>query len=344
MSVYGSATVDGTIYVFGGADAALTYKYDPTTDSWTQKTGMPTYRAYYGIAVCENKIYCMGGMLCSSGAEALKSNVNEVYDPATDSWSTNAALPLNVTQIDANAVDGLIYVIGGYLSSEGIGKIPEISNATQIYDPATDSWSIAKSQIPTPVQGYASAVIDSKIYVAGGSSSSKTPTNVLQIYDVATDSWTYGSSLLKAVRSAAGVSTLGIYAPKCFYVIGGDNGSYPAAYNQIYNLASQSWSYGTEFPTTHDWITDGITAINIQDSLYLIGGLAAANEGFYEITQQYIPQNYSGTLSTSSTAPTPTIPEFSGPFVFLVMGGLAFITVIAILTIIKANNQRDLSV
>jgi N-acetylneuraminic acid mutarotase len=344
MSVYGSVTFEGKIYVFGcDANGGLTYLYDPSTDSWTQKTCMPTCRTGFSVVVCGDKIYCIGGTV-GSGVETMPSTVNEVYDPSTDTWNTKASMPLNVTGVDANVVNGKIYVVGGLLPIEVWGVVPDISNATQIYDSETDTWIIATSQVPTPVYRYASSVVEGKIYVAGGSSSSETPTNTFQIYDVATDSWTYGPSLLKAVRSPAGVSTLGIYASECFYVIGGDGGSYPAAYNQIYDIQSQSWSYGTDFPTTHDWITDGITATNLDDTLYLIGGLSAANEGFYEITQQYIPQDYSGTLSTSSTAPTPTIPEFSKSFVFLVMGGLAFITVIAILTIIKANNQRDLSV
>jgi N-acetylneuraminic acid mutarotase len=300
--------------------------YDPSTDNWTQKASMPTNRARYGVAVLEGKIYCMGGTTSSGPA-----NINEVYDPTTDSWSTKAPLPLSVTQMCANGVNGKIYVIGGYLPSEGAGIVPKISGSTQIYHPSNDSWSVADSQILTPVESYASTVIDNKIYVSGGESGIGYVTGLLQIYDTQTDDWTYGPSLPTEVRHVGAAATTGVYAPKLLYVIGGDGGGYPSATNQIYNIESQTWSNGTDFPTTHDWITDGITVVCFNDTLFVVGGLANANEGFYEITQQYIPANY------TMPSPSPSVPEFSGLLILLVIG----VPVVAIALILRGGSLSN---
>ena len=91
-------------------------------------------------------------------------------------------------------------------------------------------------------------------------------------------------------RITACVSTTGEYAPKRVYVIGGlDSSDSPSAANQIYSPDNDSWTIGTSFPTTHDYVTDTLSAVNLNDSIYVFGGIAQANEGFHEITKQYIP-------------------------------------------------------
>ena len=76
----GVAIVNDKIYAIGGSSGAMggligeflltgagpilntTEEYDPAMDTWTFKAPMPTPREHFGIAVYENKIYCIGGM------------------------------------------------------------------------------------------------------------------------------------------------------------------------------------------------------------------------------------------------------------------------------------------
>ncbi|MCW4029711.1 MAG: hypothetical protein NWE92_08700 [Candidatus Bathyarchaeota archaeon] len=53
-----AAVVNGKIYVFG---THSNYEYNPANDSWQHKASIPTPRSSYGVAVCENKIYVIGG-------------------------------------------------------------------------------------------------------------------------------------------------------------------------------------------------------------------------------------------------------------------------------------------
>lgn len=68
-SLHSSAVVDGKIYVVGGNGGAandVAYAnveaYDPTTNTWTRKTGMPTARTLPAAVTVDGKIYVMGGV------------------------------------------------------------------------------------------------------------------------------------------------------------------------------------------------------------------------------------------------------------------------------------------
>lgn len=100
-----AATVNGKIYVIGGAamhpgskEAALyptrphrsvgtVEEYDPKTNSWSERSSMPTARNHAAVGAVNNKIYVIGGRLGSAFIfTASNTNVVEEYDPATDQW------------------------------------------------------------------------------------------------------------------------------------------------------------------------------------------------------------------------------------------------------------------
>ncbi len=124
----GAAAVNGIVYVMGGSqrynvtDVDFSYMvinateaYNPETDTWSQKAFMPTSRDGFGVAVYQNKIYCIGGRNVSA-TESNTTNVNEVYDTETDSWQTKTPMPTARSGIEANEIDGKFYLIGGWSS------------------------------------------------------------------------------------------------------------------------------------------------------------------------------------------------------------------------------------
>jgi N-acetylneuraminic acid mutarotase len=143
--------------------------------------------------VVNGKIYVI------SGANDPNINLNQVYDPATDSWTTKTPMP-NPTggYNDGSAVlDNKIYVVGS--SDSGLTH-----NLLQIYDPATDTWSVG-SPPPVFMGGNIGAVAATtgayapkRIYVIGVTTYADqygNATNVNQIYDPATNSWVIGASM-----------------------------------------------------------------------------------------------------------------------------------------------------
>ena len=66
----------------------------PTQDEgeWLIRKAMPTARQEIPHAVLDGKIYIPGGFTSSGSA----TNIVEVYDPATDDWSTAPPLPVAI--------------------------------------------------------------------------------------------------------------------------------------------------------------------------------------------------------------------------------------------------------
>jgi len=282
----GVAVVNGKIYAIGGDRGSIfgypadfiysgtnqvvgtNEEYDPETDTWTYKASMPTPRQYFGIAVYENKIYCIGGYTNETHSV---TGVNEVYDPATDTWETKTSMP-TPRNVAASVVNGKIYCIGGWKS-----------NTTEVYDPVTDTWA-TKTPIPHEISGYAQAVVDDKIYVMGGWSGRS-----IQIYDPETDSWSFGAPAPTNPHSSAAAATTGVFAPKRIHLLSEDT-------HYVYDPENDTWSADSALmPTARGYA--GVAAIN--DILYTVGGVilppidtligsispSAANE-------QYTPAGY----------------------------------------------------
>jgi len=285
----GVAVVDGKIYAIGGANPSgalnTTEEFDPATDTWTTKTSKPTPDHAFGTAVWQNKIYCISG------------GVNEVYDPATDIWESKTPMPTSRKGLDANVVDDKIYLIGGTWDDPSTDDpYDDASNKTEVYDASTDTWSTA-TPLPTPVWSYASAVVDNKIYVIGGSGYIIYPGDMLmphlfdltQIYDPATDTWSLGDPIpnLGFALFAAGATT-GVFAPKRIYVIGGAT---TVGTNQIYDPETDTWTYGADLPTPRYMLAVAV----VNDRIYALGGVTGPSTSmgpYYAVNEQYTPIGY----------------------------------------------------
>ncbi len=268
----GVAVVNGKIYAIGGWNGgggavAVNEEYDPVTNTWITKTPMSVPRRTFGIAVYQNKIYVIGGASGTdpnTGSDILCS-FNEVYDPLTDTWSTNGSLPTPRRGLDAIVVDDKIYLIGGYRYISG--RIQEF-NTNEVYDPSTGTWT-TKTPLPTSTSFYASAVFDNKIYVIGGPGR-----KINQIYDPETDTWSYGASAPIEVNGAAAGATTGVAAPKRIHIMGGGVPFFPSKANLIYDPERDAWSTCTDMPTARDNL--GVAVVD--DVLYAIGGLIFTGE------------------------------------------------------------------
>ncbi|MGA2680197.1 MAG: hypothetical protein ABSF44_00170 [Candidatus Bathyarchaeia archaeon] len=304
-SDFGVAVVNEVIYAIGGsvpivignegtsASTNVTEAYDPTTNAWTEKATMPVALSSFGIAVYQNKIYCIG------------QNQNEVYNPTTNTWETKTPMPDEAYQLQANVVNNKIYLIGGYPK----GAVNEV------YDPATDSWT-TKTPIPTPVADYTSAVVDSKIYIFSGQAIGSYPngevavtTNRTQIYNTKTNSWSLGAAIPMGVSNAAAGLTNGAGVLPAIYVMGGCNDTYPLdaqVTNQVYFPENNSWGVGASMPIDRAWLSVAV----VNNTLYAIGGGHNLFTKASTVNMQYTPFSTTN-LSTSSTTPVPELPTWA---------------------------------
>jgi N-acetylneuraminic acid mutarotase len=200
-SDFGIAVYQNKIYVIGGTNGSgiaagesqltgVTEVYNPITDTWETKTSMPNPRQGLEANVVSDKIYLIGGVRYAGEFVHLEFDENDVYDPATDSWTTKAPLPTAIWGYSSAVVDNKIYLIGGGNKTlDGIYPV----TLNQIYTPATNTWNSAKD-VPNGLwHAAAGATTDvlapKRIYVLGGSYS-EAAYNLTQTYDPETDAWT----------------------------------------------------------------------------------------------------------------------------------------------------------
>ncbi|MCW4001219.1 MAG: hypothetical protein NWE93_13375 [Candidatus Bathyarchaeota archaeon] len=160
-------------------------------DSWETKAQMPIATCRLGLAVCDEKIFAIGGY-----DENWKlTGTNQRYDPSSDSWTIQASMPTPRAYFGIAVCQNKIYVIGGVNKS---GLVPfssglEVSGVTGIneaYDPSTNTWQ-TMAPMPTPRSQMQANVVDNKIYVAGGFNlySNFEFVNFTDVYDPLTNSW-----------------------------------------------------------------------------------------------------------------------------------------------------------
>jgi N-acetylneuraminic acid mutarotase len=150
--------------------------------AWSLKAPLIAANSETGIAELDGKIYVIGGYPWNRKTVATIL----VYDSRTDKWQTTAPLPIALNHVMPAAVRGKIYVIGGQTSEQSEPDKAGFVNTVYEYDPAANRWT-ARAPMPSARSGGAAAVVDNKIYVAGG----RPPAgHQFAVYDPAADAWT----------------------------------------------------------------------------------------------------------------------------------------------------------
>lgn len=194
-----SCVLNDKIYVLGGAigperpsnmSNALEI-FDPKTSHWsTPKTsGIFTPRNNLCACAIDGKIYTLGGYDAHSPGDL---NVLEVFDPATNKWSTPKTTGTFAPHgaFTANVVNGKIYAIGGFNDKGARGH--RVLGTVEVFDPRTNSWSTPS--VSGTFQArllHTAGVIGNKIYVIGGTPDMVHPvtTNTVQVFDPGTSAW-----------------------------------------------------------------------------------------------------------------------------------------------------------
>jgi N-acetylneuraminic acid mutarotase len=140
--------------------------FDIEKNSWLTLKPMTLPRNHHDIASLDGKLYVIGGTVgsCFPSGWAANVSINEVYDIATDTWSTRAPMPTARSGIGAAVIDGKIYVIGG----EGwVDESGGVFRTNEAYDPNSNTW-VEKTPMPTARHGFAKGVFDGKLYTISG--------------------------------------------------------------------------------------------------------------------------------------------------------------------------------
>jgi hypothetical protein len=156
-------TVNNKIYLVGGRNASdqiinQVLSFDLLTNQWTAKADMPTARFGPKLVWFQERIWAISF-----------EDIVESYDPVEDSWQTEASLSTNRNWPVAWQAYGILYVAGGYYSSQHLSSI-------EAYDPVQKSWSITNN-LPEKKREADAVVLNGVVYVVAGDTGSNTYSN-----------------------------------------------------------------------------------------------------------------------------------------------------------------------
>jgi N-acetylneuraminic acid mutarotase len=173
-----SAVIDGKVYLAGGISGGSTVTsnavYDPVADSWTMLSPMPLGRNHAASATDGKLFYIFGGRGPGSGdGNVVAEGFDDVliYNPGTDTWSTNAPpLPQKRGGLGkAVYFGGEFYVMGGETTDTGTGAVTgDVYNRVDVYNPLTQTWRLDANML-TARHGIFPVLYNEAIYLPGGS-------------------------------------------------------------------------------------------------------------------------------------------------------------------------------
>ncbi|MGZ8385340.1 MAG: Kelch repeat-containing protein [Nitrospira sp.] len=248
--------------------------------TWRTAAPSPTKRTEVAAASLDGKIYVVGGFEKPSLGNVLNFAITpsvEVYDPATDRWTSKAPLPVGLHHVGIGAVDRQLYVIGGYTKS-GLSVWNPVATV-YVYDPATDRWT-ERAPMLTARGALSVTEHEGKLYAIGGYDRKGNNAQV-EVYDPLRNVWTTAASL-PTPRDHLATATV---AGKIYAIGGRIDGDYSRnlAVVERYDPATDRWRRVADLPTARS----GVTAAVVEGKIYVIGGEGTA--GTFNENEVYDP-------------------------------------------------------
>ena len=173
-------------------------------------------------------------------------------------------LPQPIHHTHVAAVGGKLYMIGGEIDGASTGRPENFVADVWVHDPAVGGWVAACADADRARSGGGKAVIDGKIYVAGGRPPGG---SAFEVYDPATDKWEKLPDLPTQRNHLAMVAINGK-----IIVAGGRTGPGAMAERvdvvEIYDPATRRWTKGAPLPAPRG----GITGAAHAGCMFVFGG------------------------------------------------------------------------
>ena len=275
--------------------------------SWVVEPNLPQPLQEVSVTALGGLVYVAGG-----SSSQVRSNAVYSFDPTTRVWTSRTPYPGTPRDhMGIAGAGGFLYLIGGTTA----WPQPSVTTVNR-YDPATGSWTTV-APLPAARGGAGVAVLDGRIYVAGGIRAG-VAVNDFTVYDPATNAWTTLPAMPTARDHLVAAAVNGR-----IYALGGRNGSVCAPLNtvEVYDPATNAWSPGLPMPQGHAGHAVGTAGGHIQ----VFGGEGnATNCGTIAAAADYDPVANSWTALPDM--PTPrhgTGGATIGTSVYLPGGGVS---------------------
>jgi hypothetical protein len=235
----------GRLLVAGGVEAnrwgerlessSRVYSIDTATGRWRLETTLPRPLDHVLTAAYRGALYVAGGY-----EHGLPSRRFWRYEPSTRRWTELAPMPTARGALTGGVIDGRLYAAGGsgpygdpFLRS---GQ-PQGYATLEVYDFAADRW-LPAPPLPTPRHHGAGAVVDGRLYVAGGRLPRDLSLRAFERYDPEREVWVRLPPLPLAVGSPTAVGV-----GRDVVVAGGsdDDDEWVTPATWAFDTATQTW-------------------------------------------------------------------------------------------------------
>lgn len=188
----------GKVLVTGGYDGINVTSwnsvelYDPTTGVWSAASSFSSVPRFSHTATLlpNGRVLVAGGFYYDGPSDLFATlNVAEIYNPATNTWTTSGNLLEHRYDHTATLLaDGKVLIAGGtenYTTGVYIGLA-----TSEVFDPATGIWTGSGSLLDPREFHKANLLLNGKVLVIGGKDNSTGTAAGLDLYDPITRSWT----------------------------------------------------------------------------------------------------------------------------------------------------------
>lgn len=234
--------LNGNFFLIGGRNNKPINIYDPNTNTWTEGETPPLEMHHFQALAFDDKIYVLGAF---TGKFPHETPIPDVYTytPTTDQWDTVATIPEDRRRgaAGASVYQGKIYVVGGIQDGHYDGHVTWFDE----FDPANKSWT-KLPDAPRPRDHFQSAIMDNKLFVAGGrNTSAKTEQTMeltipeVDVFDFSANQWYSLENPLPTERAG----TTSVVIGNQLFVIGGESGSQVPGHDEVevWNAATNRW-------------------------------------------------------------------------------------------------------
>ena len=156
----------GKIWVIGGntmdpADQRIVdwvEIYDPQKAEWSDGPSLPRPIQGVNVATVDGVIYGVGGVSPEDPDNQFRNEML-VLDPSVGKWEERAPQPTGRESSGTAVLDGKIYTFGG--------RKPHYSDANEVYDIASDTWTV-ETPMPQGSAWLSACTVGRQIFAMGG--------------------------------------------------------------------------------------------------------------------------------------------------------------------------------
>ena len=260
---FGATEIGDKIYVAGGFDEnnndlSSAEVYDSKSNKWSHLPDMNEKRDYCAVTSVDGKVYVVGGIVhdADGGWNDTIFASCEMFDPATNEWSTIPDMKIAREGCAACAIGNKLYVIGGSNYDDGC------LSSVEVFDTITKKWSSLPNMI-TKRDGCAAVTVGNNIYVFGGAGND-VHLSKAEVYDATTQEWTELSEM-KEKRSSCTATAVG----NRIYIVGGYYCFTVYSSCAVFDTFTNTWSYSIPDMKENK---RGCEAVTVGPKIYVMGG------------------------------------------------------------------------